>query len=47
MNFTSGALSSKTLVSTAVLTKVVPQKPKAYVTMPISIVGRKSLALIN
>ena len=34
-------------VYTAVSTKVVPQKRKAYATMPIGIMGRKSLALID
>ena len=33
-------------VNTAVSTKVVPQKYKEYATMPIGIMGSKSLALL-
>jgi len=32
---------------TAVFTKVVPQKRKAYATMSIGIMGRKSLPLLD
>ena len=50
MNFTSGVFSSKTLVSLNIQLfrqRLSLKSVKAYATMPIGIMGRKSLALID